>query len=36
MSLGAVIWMIIVLGGVWGGFILMLRRAARGERHASP
>jgi hypothetical protein len=32
MSLGSLVWMVIVLGGVWGSFIFLLLRAARGER----
>ncbi len=35
MSLESLIWMVIVLGGVWGSFIVLLLRAARGERPGS-
>ena len=32
MSLDSVLTMIVVLGGVWGGFIALLIRAGRSER----
>lgn len=31
MSIGSVVAMVLILGGVWGGFLALLVKAARSE-----